>query len=268
MLAGTPAGAAPPDNTALAEGFVTLAFGPPLHDEAPPLWRDGPVRVALLGEPRRGFKARRALGLLLPRLAALTGLALVPAAGPDAEITLLLVNEPARDLLGEHEPLAAAIFPERADREREFGRVRGSDCNSWFANSPGPPARMTRVLGTIRRGQRAESQWACMVDLLVRALGFREHRLAADWTMLSADGPWLEPTEEDRLMLRLLYAPELAEAEEREAAEAIALRLLAAWRPAGEAPARAGHAPAPPPPVTAAPAPPAADPPTPPAPPR
>lgn len=229
-MAALPARAAP-DNATIANGFVRLAFGDPARDEPPPLWRDGTVRVAVLGQPGRGFKAHHALGLLLGRLKAATGLDLRPAAGQNADIILIFVTETARDLLGPHDALAAALFPDRDEREQQIGRFRGSDCSAWFANSPGPPARMTRALGAIRRGQATDSQWACMVDIMVRGMGFRENRIDADWTMLGRGTPWLEPTEEDRLLLRLLYAPALAEQEDAAAALEAARRLLDLWRP-------------------------------------
>ncbi|MBK0397631.1 DUF2927 domain-containing protein [Limibaculum sp. M0105] len=220
--ADIPAGTTAWSNASLARVFTALAFDMETGATRPGLMRlEQPVEVALEG-PGSGQYAEF-LDDYLHGLGSQTGIAIGRGVeGARSRIRLRLVE--ARSF-ARSEPSAACVLTPGASSWGAFrrgGPAGGSEAVTVFIPASAPPH--------VIRG--------CIAEEVAQALGLANDIYGLGPSIFNDDAAHVRPTALDLLMLRVLYAPELAPGMDRDAAEAAAERALDRLNPAGrDAPA-------------------------------
>ena len=211
-----PAPADDAEDLALLADFRRAAYG----SGRPPLGNDGqararrdhlakweiPIRAALLGE---GVDERAASQEHLADLAALTGLAIGAAPVETANLLIFFADDPFAAAL-RHRGLYAHRIADARSFDALLARMApGGPCFGflWGGWPSGQGIDFSVVF--IRTDRGARTVQGCLVQETTQILGLLNDLDPAADSVLSDSGRQVALTEQDRLMLRLLYDPRL-----------------------------------------------------------
>ena len=229
MLAFAPVAGQPPmrPNDQIAADFLDLEFHMESGLSLPRLTRfEGPITIRLTGAVPRG--AATELSHLITRLRAEAGIALRPATGADAAITVEFAPKAALQRL---EPSASCFVAPNVSSLREFRSRRGSAALDW----QGLAARQ-RVAIFVPSDTSPQEVRDCLHEEIAQALGPLNDLYRLPDSVFNDDNFQSVLTGFDMLMLRLHHAPELASGMTEAEVAARLPALVARANPSGQYP--------------------------------
>ena len=230
--------ATPPvrSNAEMAQDFLDLAFRLESGRDLPALTRyEGPVRVRMAGAVPASASAD--LDRLLARLRNEAGLPIRRTTGAEAEITIEFLP---RRVMQRLVPRAACFVAPRVSSWDDYRRA-GRDRLDWTTLT----AR-TRSAVFIPNDTAPQEIRDCLHEELAQALGPLNDLYRLPDSVFNDDNVHTVLTGFDMLMLRVYYAPDLANGMRRAEVAARLPRLLARLNPAGERRAAGPFDPTPP----------------------
>jgi Protein of unknown function (DUF2927) len=229
--------ATPParSNTELAADFLELEFQLESGRPLPRFTRfDGPITFALAGDAPAN--AAGDLGRLLGRLRAEAGLDLTQTTG-DAAITLNFL--PRQAIRGSDPNVACFVVP-GVSTWAEYKSARGSARLDWAELD-----RRTRVAVFIPSDSSPQELRDCLHEEIAQALGPLNDLYRLSDSVFNDDNFHTVLTGFDMLMLRVHYAPELANGMSKAEVAARLPAILARLNPAGQHTGQASPGPTP-----------------------
>ncbi len=225
-----PVGLFAPTNDEILANFIKVAFGREGGDvdETRKLhkWAE-PIRIGLVGEAAGRF--RRQVETHARHLAYLTGWDIEPVRGGKANMAVIFTDDIVDDILGKHRQVARSFFQSDEEMERIVGRHRGkSICYGAVAIRGGV---IRGALVVIPPGRDKSTVWQCIVEEITQSLGLFADFDDISFSIFNDTSPWVDLTEQDQLMLRILYDRRLKSGMLAREARPIVRQILDELRP-------------------------------------
>ncbi|MBT5413409.1 MAG: DUF2927 domain-containing protein [Rhodospirillaceae bacterium] len=214
-------------NAQIVDHFETVAFGREFATTSDHLikWTE-PVRIQLIGDDIADRHRARIVAHLAD-LAAITGhpIGLIEGAG---EANVLLLVTPRRQFV----PILTEAIGRREVAERIVRSMTGNACIGSLGS--GESGEIDAAVVLIPNDEYNDLLMrACIVEELTQLLGLLNDSDEIAPSIFNDRSRFVDLTEHDRLLLRILYAPELRPGMSPEAARAAAMTALARLRPEG-----------------------------------
>jgi hypothetical protein len=214
-------------NAQMARDFLDLSFRMESGRALPVMTRfDGPVGVTVKG-PAPAF-AERDLDILLARLRTEAGLNIARRDGPDAEVTIEFLPRRTMQALV---PQAACFVAPNVSSWAEYRRARATTQTDWTALE-----RRMRVAVFIPGDVAPQEVRDCLNEEIAQGLGPINDLYRLPDSVFNDDNVQGLLTGFDMLMLRVYYAPELANGMTEEQAATVVPSVLARLNPGGGGP--------------------------------
>lgn len=226
-----------PTNDRIADAFCTIAFGGDAETGAPPRSRllrfRTPMRIALLGEDaarHAPWVARHA-----QHLARLTGQRIELADLAQANVVLLLTPDAPRFLrTGGHRAAIARMFGGEAALDAFLGAITPAQGGLLTpAFEAGRPHDIAGGLVLIPTGRDPALVWGGIVEELTQLLGLLGDDGRVGWSVFNDNSPYVDLTEPDRWLVRLLYDRAIRPGMTRPEALRAAQEAMRRLRPSG-----------------------------------
>lgn len=198
-----------PSNERIAEAFAAIAFGGDAETGAPARDRllrfRTPMRIAALGEDAARYAPW--IAAHARNLSRATGQAVGLATQAEANVIVLLTRDAPRFLRDSGQRTALArMFGGEAALDGFIGAIAPSNGGLFTpAFAPGRPHDIAGGLVLIPTGADPATVYGAIVEELSQLLGLLGDDDRVGWSIFNDASPYVDLTDPDRWMLRLLY---------------------------------------------------------------